>query len=344
MSDPAAAIPHLTAAIAHRSFRLHCSDRTSTGEYFLRRIICVMAETFADENLAFTAAECVRDAFDRHGAEFHDIARRARTRFEQKDWTALQSDVRERFDLYELALNRVEDQLAPLLENRMRDKPLWLEIKQQFPQLFVNRHDFDLAETFFNSVTRKIFYTVGVDRDIEYFHLEDRRQRPPEETPIFQRYLRGSDTASLICTILTDRHCGIDFEDLDRDAALVAQEIDLYLWPLVGYRDYDAIDVIRPLFYRNKVAYVIGRIVADSRFVPLILPLYHGDRGIYVDTVLLQEAEASRVFSFAHSYFQVEVDRHDALINFLKSILPEKHVAELYTSIGYTKHGKTEYY
>ena len=44
-------------------------------------------------------------------------------------------------------------------------------------------------------------------------------------------------------------------------------------------------------------------------YVPLILPLYHADRGIYVDTVLLQEAEASRVFSFAHSYFQVEVDR-----------------------------------
>ncbi|MCX6831748.1 MAG: bifunctional isocitrate dehydrogenase kinase/phosphatase, partial [candidate division Zixibacteria bacterium] len=126
--------------------------------------------------------------------------------------------------------------------------------------------------------------------------------------------------------------------------ALVAQEIDLYLWPLVGYRDYDAIDVIRPLFYRNKVAYIIGRIVADSHYVPLILPLYHGDQGVYVDTVLLQEAEASRVFSFAHSYFQVVVDRHDALIRFLKSIMPHKHVAELYTSIGYNRHGKTEYY
>ncbi len=303
-----------------------------------------MAETFADENLAVMASECVRDVFDSYNAEFRDIARRASTRFEQKDWKAIQSDVRERLDLYEQALSRVEDQLAPLLENRMRDKPLWMEIKQQFPQLFVNRHDFDLAETFFNSITRKIFYTVGIDRDIEYFHLEDRRQRPPEEKPVFQRYSRVSDTASLIRTILAERHCGVSFEDLDRDAALVAQEIDLYLWPLVGYRDYDAIDVIRPLFYRNKVAYIIGRIVADSRYVPLILPLYHGERGIYVDTVLLQEAEASRVFSFAHSYFQVVVDRHDALINFLKSILPEKHVAELYTSIGYTKHGKTEYY
>jgi isocitrate dehydrogenase kinase/phosphatase len=263
-----------------------------------------MAETFADENLAFTAAKYIRDDFDSYNAEFRDIARRARTRFEQKDWKAIQFDVGERLDLYEQALSRVEDQLAPLLENRMGDKPLWMEIEQQFPQLFVSRHDFDLAETFFNSITRKIFYAIGIDRDIEYFHLEDRRQRPPEETSVFWRYSRVSDTALLIRTILADRHCGIDFENLNRDAALVAQEIDLYLWPLVGYRDCDAINVIRPLFYRNKVAYIIGRIVAGSRYVPLILPLYHGDRGIYVDTVLLQKAEASRVFSFAIRVFK----------------------------------------
>jgi isocitrate dehydrogenase kinase/phosphatase len=303
-----------------------------------------MAETFADKNLASTAAEYIRDAFDGYLAEFRQITQRARTRFERKEWKEIQSDARERLDFYEQVLAQAEYRLMPLLTDRLRDRELWIKVKQEFPQLFVSRHDFDLAETFFSSVTRKIFSTVGVDREVEYFHLEDKRQHLPEETPVFERYLRESDTASLIRGILADRPCGVSFENLDRDAELVAQEIDLYLWPLVGYRDYDAIEVIRPLFYRNKVAYIVGRIVADSRYVPLILPLYHGDQGIYVDTVLLQEAEASRVFSFAHSSFQVVVDRHDALIRFLKSIMPQKHIAELYTSIGYNRHGKTEYY
>jgi isocitrate dehydrogenase kinase/phosphatase len=303
-----------------------------------------MAETFADENLALMAAEYLRDAFDGYLAEFLSITQRARTRFERKEWQAIQSDTRERLDLYEQILAQAEYRLIPLLENRLRDRELWIRVKQEFPQLFVSRHDFDLAETFFNSVTRKIFSTVGVDREVEYFHLEDKRQHPPEDAPVFQRYLRESDTSSLIRGILADRPCSVGYENLDRDAELVAQEIDLYLWPLVGYHDYDAIEVIRPLFYRNKVAYIIGRIVADSRHVPLILPLYHGDQGIYVDTVLLQEAEASRVFSFAHSSFQVVIERHDALIRFLNSIMPQKHIAELYTSIGYSRHGKTEYY
>jgi isocitrate dehydrogenase kinase/phosphatase len=303
-----------------------------------------MADSVADENLAFSAAEYIRDAFDNYGSEFHEITRRAHTRFALKDWRAIQSDVRERLDLYDVALTRVEDKLKPLLENRMWEKSLWMDIRQQYPLLFSGRHDFDLAETFFNSVTRKVFYTVGIDRDIEYFRLDDRRERPAETTPVFKHYKRTGDTEALIRTILHDCPCGLPFENLERDVAQIAREIDLYLWPVVGYRDLDAIEVVTSIFYRNKVAYLIGRIVAGAHNVPLVLPMYHGEKGVYVDTVLLQEAETSIVFSFAHSHFQVDVERHDALIDFLKSVLPEKHVAELYTCIGYRRHGKTEYY
>jgi len=65
---------------------------------------------------------------------------------------------------------------------------------------------------------------------------------------------------------------------------------------------------------------------------------------VFVDTALLTEAEVSKVFSFAFSYFHVVIERHDLLIEFLRSILPEKPVAELYISIGYNRHGKTEFY
>jgi isocitrate dehydrogenase kinase/phosphatase len=303
-----------------------------------------MADTIADENVALTAAEHIRDAFDDYAVEFRDITRRARTRFIQKDWRAIQNDTRERLDLYERALTLAEERLAPLLEHRTRDRSLWMLMKQTFPTLFGGRHDLDLAETFFNSVTRKFLCTVGIDREIEYFRLDGRREHPVEDASIFKRYRKDRDTALLISEILQDHRCGVDYEAPDRDAALVAQEIDLYLWPLVGYREYDAIEVISALFYRNKVAYIVGRIVAGAHIVPLILPLYNGDKGVYVDTVLLQEAEASIVFSFAHSYFQVVVDRHDAVIDFLKSILPEKHVSDLYISLGFNRHGKTEFY
>ncbi len=69
--------------------------------------------------------------------------------------------------------------------------------------------------------------------------------------------------------------------------------------------------------------------------------------GIYggvLDALLTGEDEVSIVFSFARSYFHVEAERPHELVAFLRSIMPRKPIAELYTSIGHHKHGKTELY
>ena len=63
-----------------------------------------------------------------------------------------------------------------------------------------------------------------------------------------------------------------------------------------------------------------------------------------VDAALTTEDEVSIVFSFTHSYFHVDADRPHDVIQFLKSIMPLKRVAELYIALGYNKHGKTELY
>ena len=60
--------------------------------------------------------------------------------------------------------------------------------------------------------------------------------------------------------------------------------------------------------------------------------------------MLLDEDSLSILFSFTRSYFFVCSERPYDLVNFLKSIIPHKRTAELYTTIGYNKHGKTELY
>ena len=52
----------------------------------------------------------------------------------------------------------------------------------------------------------------------------------------------------------------------------------------------------------------------------------------------------SVVFGFSWSYFHVDIDRPRALVGFLASMMPSKRVDELYTAIGYNRHGKTELY
>jgi isocitrate dehydrogenase kinase/phosphatase len=102
------------------------------------------------------------------------------------------------------------------------------------------------------------------------------------------------------------------------------------------------LETLRPVFFRNKGAYLVGRVRRGDAVLPLVLPLLNASRGIVVDSVLLTENEASVVFGFSWSYFRVEVPHPRVMVDFLSSIMPYKRVDELYNAIGYNKHGKTE--
>src|SRR5207302_4466476 len=72
--------------------------------------------------------------------------------------------------------------------------------------------------------------------------------------------------------------------------------------------------------------------------------LTNPDGRVVVDACLLTADEVSMVFSFARSYFFVEMDRAREMVDFLRSIMPRKPIAELYNAVGYNKHGTTELY
>ncbi len=245
---------------------------------------------------------------------------------------------------YEKSLDAVAEKLRADIGEGAADPEHWKKLKRVFSSLIEDRLDRDLAETYYNSVTRKLLWTVGIDRNIEFFH----RDEPPPSTqfgsPVVRKYPYDTDTPRLIETILQDVQFSVPYDNLDRDVRLIANEIDLHVWPLTRYHSIDLAEIVVSPFFRNKVAYLVGRILAGEHVIPLVLPVYNGPRGLYVDTVLLSEADVSRVFSFAFSYFQVEMPHPDRLIDFLRTILPHKPPAELYISLGLSKHGKTVLY
>lgn len=295
-------------------------------------------------DVADSAARLTLDAFDSFNAAFQTITRRARRRFEEKDWAGGSRDATERLDSYEDALDRIAIQLDRDLGEQAREQSVWVAAKERFASLVAQRYDIDRAETFFNSVTRKMLSTVGINREVEFFYLHPKATVQHCGEAVYRTYANAADTKSLVMNILEDFPFSVGYENIERDSELVAQEIDLHLWPIVGVDKAYAIDAVKAIFYRNKGAYIVGRIVVDARAIPLIIPLANGESGIFVDTVLLHESEASIVFSFAYSYFFVDVERFDALIELLRSIIPHAELAELYISLGYNRHGKTEFY
>ena len=288
-------------------------------------------------------AELLRDGFDRYMRCFTVVTRRAKRRFEARDWAGGRMDATERSLLYEQSLEETERQItgahrgSEVLEQ-------WPRIKDAFAVLVRERCDRAVAETYFNSVTRRLFHTRGLDREREFFSLDTQLLPDAFCSNLFHRWHGIRNAGALIRDILRRHAFRVPFTDIERDAALAADEINLFLWPLTrSTREFDA-EILHQVFFRNKAAYIVGRLRTGEVIVPLVIPLYNSGDGIVVDAVLRTADDVNNVFGFAYSPFQVVAGAPNDLVRFLRSIMPGKPLSEIYNSIGFHRHGKTEFY
>ena len=290
------------------------------------------------------AVASIHEAYDQYERGFEEITRRARARFEQRDWSGAQADTSERLQLYKTSLDAAVADVHDILEDAVMERTVWSAMKADHAARASQRPDAELAETFFNSVTRRVFSTVGVDPAIEYLEPTPQQQPADDELDIYQTYAVESVDAALVRRILLGLPWSVPYAQLERDARLVSELMDARIRGSAGAPGPVQLDILRSVFYRNKGAYLVGRIRTPGEIIPLVLPLLNAERGIVVDAVLMTSDEASVVFGFSWTYFRVGAPRPRALVNFLGSIMPLKQVNELYTAIGYNKHGKTELY
>jgi isocitrate dehydrogenase kinase/phosphatase len=225
----------------------------------------------------------------------------------------------------------------------VKQEAIWLQMKACYSGCIAGYGDFEIAETFFNSITRRIFATVGVDPGREYVDSDFNAPPARSPQPVYHTYTASRATIDLLQQITTDYAFAAAYAGLDRDVVLAAHEIDVQL-QAANFHSIETVDTLKAIFYRNTGAYIVGRIRSGGRTIPLLLALRHPPEGIVIDAVLMNEDDVSIVFSYTRSYFHVEVEHPHETIEFLKSILPLKRVAELYSSLGYNKHGKTELY
>ena len=301
-----------------------------------------MFQKAPDKDLSDQGARAIRNAFNTYRLQFIEITRRAQSHFIGCNWQAMRSDATRRLALYRDTVDRIEAGIRQLLADRDQDKQIWSAIKAAYSARLVRNDDWELAETFFNSVTRRIFATVGVDANIEFVNTDF--DTPPRQTSsaCFRTLRDVEPTAELIKLLLTDYHWTNHFQNLEHDARQAAAKIKKHMQHQGLSGRFDRIDILQPVFYRGMGAYLVGRIYKGSTLVPLAIALLNSPDGIVIDGVLLSEDDLSILFSFTRSHFHVEVDRPYDLIQFLRSLLPNKRIAELYISIGFHKHGKTE--
>ena len=243
------------------------------------------AKALTDSRLAALCADATYRAFLNFHAQFRTITRQAKERFLARDWTGSYADAKERLGLYGRVLDRLVGEVRQLMGGRLEDKPLWAACKAVYSSRVTDCQAWEITETFFNSLTRRVFATVGVNQQIE-------------------------------------------FVDTDFDAP-----------PTV------ASGALRHCYHDAPLPLLLSAILTDAGFAAeWYYDLRHGEAGIVLDAVLTGEDDLAILFSFTRSYFRVDVERPYELVRFLKALMPRKRLGELYTAIGYHKHGKTEFY
>jgi len=302
-----------------------------------------MYQQFSVSRLANLCARTILRGFGRYRTQFAHLTRRARTSFAQRDWQQMQEDARARLTLYEEVEDAVVKEVHDLLASQVRERLMWVSIKAVYSGLIDGRGDWNIAETFFNSITRQVFATVGVDPHVE-FVTSDYEVPLAERAVIYRTFSRAESTEALLHQLLDEVDLDAGWADRARDVTLTAQRINARLQAVGALAIVERLEVIHEPFFRGKGAYIVGRLYSGSHLLPFALALHHEAPGVRIDAVLLEEDPVSILFSFARSYFHIDVDRPYDLIRFLKTILPRKRVAELYISTGYNKHGKTELY
>ncbi|MBS0609961.1 MAG: bifunctional isocitrate dehydrogenase kinase/phosphatase [Proteobacteria bacterium] len=302
-----------------------------------------------DAPQAYDIAKAMMDGFNRHYRLFRAESARAKHRFETADWHGQQRAQRERIEFYDLRVKECVRRLDKEFKAGVQPMELWHQVKLHYIGLMVNHLRPELAETFFNSVTTKILHRTHFHNDFifvrpavstEYIESDD-----PTARPTYRAYYPAQGgLPQALASMVEDFALQRPFEDLHRDLACVARAMEQRLGG-VKLRSNFQIQVLSSLFLRNKGAYVVGKLINGFHELPFALPLLHGERGeLVIDAALFGENDLQMLFSFARAYFMVDMEIPSAYVQFLRSLMPRKPRAELYSALGLAKQGKTLFY
>ncbi len=319
-------------------------------------------------------ANAMLEGFNRHYRLFRETTREAKARFEAGDWHGQQRAQRERIEFYDMRVAEAAERLTREFDAPNLPAEVWQQMKLHYIGLLTNHHQPELAETFFNSVSTRLLHRSYFRNDFLFVRpavsTEYIENDEPAATPTYRAYYPTRETLrATLLRIVTNFELAHPFEDLQRDidhvnAAVLRQLGDHRL------RTNFQIQVLASLFFRNKGAYLVGKVINGFVETPFALPIIHGEPpqgrpksaqipsggdaagvlgpsgsdGLVIDAALFGEDDLLLVFSFARAYFMVDMEVPSAYVQFLRSLMPRKPRAEIYNALGLQKHGKNLFY
>ncbi|MAT91242.1 MAG: bifunctional isocitrate dehydrogenase kinase/phosphatase [Halioglobus sp.] len=288
----------------------------------------------------------ILNGFESYFADFQNVTLAAKSQFENADWHGIRGAAIQRIDLYKAKTTKVHDYVKLIAGDELRNLDFWRQARQRYSELIEGHNNFEIAETFFNSVYCAVFKHRKI-RDEYVFVFSPLGDMPPSDmSKVYRTYHLDGALDTLLESLLDDYAFSIPYEDKQRDIAHIKQAIVGYLAVRFDLNNDDIqFQVLEHHFFRNKGAYVVGRILSGGQSMPFVLPILHNENGgVYVDTILFGSDKVSVLFSFTRSYFLVDASIPSQYVLFLQQLMPAKPISEIYSAMGYNKHGKTYYH
>jgi isocitrate dehydrogenase kinase/phosphatase len=290
-------------------------------------------------------AKTILNGFRSYFADYLNSTLSAKARFEKADWHGVQQANVDRLELYKDKVSQTVQYLEMVTNKDIANLELWSEAKQAYTQLVFNFPNFEIAETFFNSVFSDIHDHDKISDDIIYVLSSQLIEAPEAEYSIFVRY-QGEGFRETFRRILKESEFSLPGEDIELDLDCIMAVFNQEVVPkLNGAPEQIKFDILESTFYRSKAAYMVGRVVDGDQTFPMALVFLNTEKGnLYVDTALFNDDDLSVVFSFTRNHFMVDAPLPYQYAHFLKTLMPRKLDYEIYNSLGFPKHAKTEFY
>ncbi|XOV81178.1 MAG: bifunctional isocitrate dehydrogenase kinase/phosphatase [Aestuariibacter sp.] len=272
------------------------------------------------------------------------ITSQAKHRFEMADWASVQKASKERIDLYEQSLIETVASIYHAISPHQQEKAFWQELKIEYSHHLQQHPQFELAETFYNSVIGRLFKHQQIDNDI-MFVLPSQCYLPGQERPtVVNTFDTHRTVKSTLQKLFGHYRLNVPFEDYQRDLRQLTNEIKKR-FSVQQRHHVEKVEMLKPAFFRGKAAYLIGRICTNEQFIPFVIALQlNHKKELYIDALLTEKRDLSVLFGFARAYFMADTQHPAEVVAFLRELLPNKKHFELYTSMGFYKHGKTVFY
>ena len=292
--------------------------------------------------IAEAIAAVLIEGFDKHYRLFRKTTGQAKGRFER---AAGRGSARCRSESASTtsASARTSSGCAPSSISTLSMLPPGGRSSSAISGLLVDHHQPELAETFFNSVITRILRRTYSDNDLIFVRATISTEQIESDPPIYRSYYPGeSGRRECFRRLFGDFGWAVPFADLERDLDRLLEAVGE---PWAHLEPNHQIQVLGSAFYRNKAAYVLGKIVNGHQELPFVVPVLHDEDGrLALDAIVLEAERISILFSLSRAYFMVDMEVPSGYVHFLRTMTPARAPAELYTMIGLGKQGKTLLY